>query len=456
MENYRSQESGRGQANSDTLDQSNTIDPVIPQTGKAKWLIALICALILLATILITLGVLKAMKKPETKKSLDNTMAVIATDAKLQDVQLMVNVQGEARPRTEIDLVPEVAGKIVYVSPNFIEGGIFKQGETLLQIDDSDYKVAVIRAQASVAQAEQALVREKAEGEIARQDWEELGSGDPSALTLRKPQLQQAQAALSATKAELQQANLQLTRTAVKAPFDGRVRTKASDLGQYVGPGARLGRIFSTDITEVRLALTDSDLAKLDLPIAYVANSVEVAPSVKLSAVIAGQTRVWNGKIMRTDSTYDTQTRAIYAIAEVFDPYNSGAAEGGFPLAPGLFVDAEIAGYQLEQVIVVPRDGLRPDDKVYVVDMGGNATVKDAVVIDTNSERAVLKAGINQGDLVILSPLEKSAISRTFKVLNADDPNEVLVAPPKPEEEASSDDEEQEQSDDKEKDGESK
>lgn len=456
MQKYGNQQPDGGQANPYTLDQSNTIDPVIPQTRKAKWLIALICALILLVTILITLGVLKAMKKPETKKSLDNTMAVIATDAKLQDVQLMVNVQGEARPRTEIDLVPEVAGKIVYVSPNFIEGGIFKQGETLLQIDDSDYKVAVIRAQASVAQAEQALVREKAEGEIARQDWEELGSGDPSALTLRKPQLQQAQASLSAAKAELQQANLQLTRTAVKAPFDGRVRNKASDLGQYVGPGARLGRIFSTDITEVRLALTDSDLSKLDLPIAYVANSVDVAPSVKLSAVIAGQTRVWNGKIMRTDSTYDTQTRAIYAIAEVFDPYNSGAAEGGFPLAPGLFVDAEIAGYQLEQVIVLPRDGLRPDDKVYVVDLEGNATVKDAIVIDTNSERAVLKSGINQGDLVILSPLEKSAISRTFKVLNADDPNEVLVDPPTPKEESNSDDEEQEQSDEKEKDAESK
>ena len=193
--------------------------------------------------------------------------------------------------------------------------------------------MAVIRAQAGVAQAEQALVREKAEGEIARQDWEELGSGDPSALTLRKPQLQQAQATLLAAKAELQQANLQLKRTAVQAPFDGRVITKNSDLGQFVAPGARLGRIFSTDIAEVRLALTDSDLAKLDLPLAYVADSRDTAPDVKLSAIIAGQNRVWQGKIMRTDSTYDTQTRAMYAIAEVVAPYSAGAAEGNFPVS---------------------------------------------------------------------------------------------------------------------------
>ncbi len=408
---------------------------VSPQSGKAKWLIALICLVILLVTILVTFGIIQAMKKPETKKEADTTMAVLAAPARLENVQLMVSAQGEARARTEIDLVPEVAGKVVYVSPNFIDGGIFKQGETLLQIEDSDYKVAVIRAEAGVAQAQQALVREKAEGEIARQDWEELGSGDPSALTLRKPQLQQAQATLLAAKAELQQANLQLKRTAVQAPFDGRVITKNSDLGQFVAPGARLGRIFSTDIAEVRLALTDNDLAKLDLPIAYVAESRETAPDVKLSAIIAGQNRVWQGKIMRTDSTYDTQTRAMYAIAEVIAPYATGAAEGNFPLAPGLFVDAEIAGYQMNDVIVLPRGGLRPENKVYVVNDEGKATIRDAVVVDSDAQRAVLKSGVESGELVIVSPLEKSAISRSFKVLDSNDPDKILVDPPSPDDE---------------------
>jgi len=408
---------------------------VSPQSGKAKWLIALICLLILLVTVLVTFGIIKAMKKPETKKEADTTMAVLAAPARLENVQLMVSAQGEARPRTEIDLVPEVAGKVVYVSPNFIDGGIFKQGETLLRIEDADYKVAVIRAEAGVAQAEQALVREKAEGEIARQDWEELGSGDPSALTLRKPQLQQAQATLLAAKAELQQTNLQLKRTAVQAPFDGRVITKNSDLGQFVAPGARLGRIFSTDIAEVRLALTDNDLAKLDLPIAYVADSRDTAPDVKLSAIIAGQNRVWQGKIMRTDSTYDTQTRAMYAIAEVVAPYATGAAEGNFPLAPGLFVDAEIAGYQMNDVIVLPRGGLRPENKIYVVNDEGKATIRDAVVVDSDAQRAVLRSGVESGELVIVSPLEKSAISRSFKVLDSSDPDTILVDPPSPDNE---------------------
>lgn len=439
MQKYGNQEFSNEGSSVTTLGQVNPADSVTPQGGKAKWLIALICLLILLVTVLVTFGIIKAMKKPETKKAADTTMAVLAAPAQLENVQLMVTAQGEARPRTQIDLVPEVAGKVVYVSPNFIDGGIFKQGETLLQIEDSDYKVAVIRAQAGVAQAEQALVREKAEGEIARQDWEELGSGDPSALTLRKPQLQQAQATLLAAKAELQQTNLQLKRTAVQAPFDGRVITKNSDLGQFVAPGARLGRIFSTDIAEVRLALSDNDLAKLDLPIAYVADSRETAPDVKLSAIIAGQNRVWQGKIMRTDSTYDTQTRAMYAIAEVVAPYATGAAEGNFPLAPGMFVDAEIAGYQMNDVIVLPRGGLRPENKIYVVDDQGKATIRDAIVVDTDAQRAVVRSGVEAGELVIISPLEKSAITRSFKVLDSSDPDKILVEPPSVEEDEATD-----------------
>jgi len=236
-------------------------------------------------------------------------------------------------------------------------------------------------------------------------------------------------------EAELQQAELMLERTEVKAPFSGRVLNQNADLGEYVAPSSNLGRIFSTDTTRVRLALTDDELAKLDLPIAFVAADAESAPDVKLSATIGGETRVWNGKIMRTDSTYDPQTRAMYAIAEVFDPYGAGAADGKYPLAPGLFVDAEIGGYNLEQVVVLSRDGLRPENKIYVVDEQGKATERTATVIDTNVKRAVLSAGVSPGEMVILSPMERSQLSTTFKVLDAKDPNVVLVDP-KPADEA--------------------
>ncbi|HFB54618.1 MAG TPA: efflux RND transporter periplasmic adaptor subunit, partial [Hellea balneolensis] len=221
-----------------------------------KILVIVIPILIILAFVIVS-SILKAMKpEPEVKKRSRPVLAVMATMAVSDTVRLNVNVQGETRPRTEIDLVPEVAGKIVYVSPKFLSGGLFAKGDVLYKIDSANFDVAVIRAQASVARAQQVLTREEAEGEIARQDWADLSDGKTASdLTLRKPQLLEAQAGLQSALADLQNAQLNLKRATVRAPFAGRVREKLVDLGQYVGPGTKLGRIFSTDYTEIRLAL---------------------------------------------------------------------------------------------------------------------------------------------------------------------------------------------------------
>ena len=397
-----------------------------------KLLVVLIPILIVIGFVVGASVIIKLNKKPEEKKRAFNTLAVMADYAVQDNVQLTVSAQGESRPQTEIDLVPEVGGKIVYVSPNFVEGGSIQKGETLIRIEDADFQVSVVRAMANIAQAEQVLIREQAEGEIARQDYAELGRGEASALALRKPQQAQAQASLQLAQAELDAAKLQLTRTEVKAPFSGRVRTKSSDLGQYVTPGRTLGRIFSTNIIEVRLPLTDNDFAKMDLPIAYIAKNRASAPDVKLSAVIAGKRQYWDAKIMRTDSAYDPQTRALSAIAEVLDPYGKGKSQNGVPIAPGLFVDAEIGGKIYENVIVLPRDGLRPEDEVYVVDTKGKIGVRNVEVLDSDPNRAVVRSGVDAGDLVVLSPMEKSRIAMTLKVLDVNNPETVLVDPPKP------------------------
>jgi len=409
----------------------NTFDEAASGASLWRKIFAVLIPIAIFAGFLLLVLAAKRMeKKPEVKKRTRPVFAVMATAAVSDKVQLSVKAQGESRPRTEIDLVPEVGGKIVYVSPKFLSGGLFSKGDVLYRIDQADYNVGVVRAEASVARARQVLTREEAEGAIAAQDWEDLGEGrEASALTLREPQLLEAQAGLQSAQADLENAQLRLARTEVKAPFNGRVREKLAGLGQYVNPGSRLGRIFSTDIAEVRVALTDADLAKLDLPVAYFAKSKDSAPDVEVSAIVGGKLRVWNGKIMRTDSTYDTKTRSLFAIAEVKNPYGSGAAEGGYPLTPGMFVDVTIKGKIFQSVVVIPRDGLRPEDIVYVVNDEGVAEVRNVAVIDKNPKRAVLESGLEIGEYVILSPLEKSQVSLKFKALDVNDPSIVLVEP---------------------------
>ena len=424
-----------------------------PRRGKMKKFLGILVLVlkflvplfIILVFVGLGFGLKAASKKPEVKKKSRPVLAVMATTAFSDTVQLSVNVQGQSRPRTEIDLVPEVGGKIVTVSSKFISGGIFNKGDVLYRIDPADYNVAVVRAQSTVARAKQVLLREESEGAIAKLDWDDLGNGkQASDLTLRKPQLLEARAGLQSAEADLENARIRLRRTAVTAPFNGQVREKFADIGQYVNPGSRLGRIFSTDIAEVRLALSDADIARINLPLAFVAKSRASAPDVKLSVTIGGQLREWSGKIMRTDAAYDPQTRSMFAIAEVVDPYGKGMANGNFPLAPGLFVDAAIAGKTIENVIIIPRDALRPEDKVYTVNEEGIAKSHDVIVVDTNPDRAVLLSGLNPGELVIVSPLEKSQISLTFRVLDSKDPTKILIEPKKDEEE---EDKEEEKSD---------
>ncbi len=396
-----------------------------------KFLVILVPLLILFATFLAMGAMSAGKKKPEVSKRKARVMAVRAVEAYRDTVSLTVEVQGQARPRTEVDMSPQVGGKIIYVSPQFVAGGLFSKGEVLLRLEQADYDVAVLRAEASVARAQQVVVREKAEGQIAAEDWADLGRGKvASPLTLRKPQLAEAQASLKSAQADLDNAKLQLSRTIIRAPFSGRIKERFADIGQFVGPGARLARVFSTGAIEVPLSLNDADLARLNLPVSMSSGSKAKKLPVVLSAVIAGKRRVWQGKIVRTDGVFDPQTRTLSAIVEVRDPFGKGLSDDGIPLPPGLFVNAEITGKTLDDVLIIPRDSLRPENKIYTVNAVGEAEVRDGIVLDTNAERAVIASGIEAGDLVIISPLEKSQLTLKFKVLDANDPSIVLVEPP--------------------------
>lgn len=349
------------------------------------------------------MGAMRPKIKPETPEVTPPT--VFYATAEPRSVTLDVYAQGEVRPRTDITLTAEVSGRIVATGPGFVEGGAFKAGDLLVRIEDADYRLAVTSARARVAQAAESLKREEAEAVLAARDYEELGRGrDPSELTLRLPQLAQAKAAYEAARADLKAAELSLERTEVKAPFDGRVRNRLAGQGQFVAPGSQLGRIFATDVAEIRLALTDGDLAKLGLPIAFAETAEQPGPPVLLSAVIAGAAHEWRGRIARTDGAIDPATRQVSAIAVVDDPYGAGADDGA-PLAVGLFVDARIAGRPLDRAFVLPRSALYGRDEVYVIAADDTLRRRKVTVVSAERDSIIVTAGLETGERVATSPL---------------------------------------------------
>lgn len=358
--------------------------------------------------------------KPERADNTVRPASVFVAEAAPQPVVLTVESQGEVRPLIEIDLSAQVSGRIDYVNPNFVQGGFFEAGETLVRVEDADYRLAVTRAEALVAQRRQQLVREQAESDLAREEWQSLGRGDASALTLREPQLADAQAQLAAAEASLAEARLNLERTRVSAPFAGRVRTKSADLGQYVGPGTRLGRVFATDAVEVALPLSDGELAMLNMPLAFQASDAMPGSEVRLSALVGGALREWTGRIVRTDAVIDTQTRTLNAIVEVDDPYGDAAAGAGAPLAIGLFVTAEIEGRSIDNAYVLPRAALRAEDRMYVAERDGTLSVRTVDVIDSSAERVVVASGVTAGERVITSPIRGAIDGMAVRALGPD------------------------------------
>ena len=346
--------------------------------------------------------------KPAPKKSEEPELrptALFVEPVRRERVVLTVTAQGDVRPVTEIDLVAQVSGRIVKVAPAFVEGGSVAPGQTLIEIEPDDYRLRVTEAESRVAEARLALAEEEARAEIARKQWNWKGAPTkPAPLALRTPHLAQARARLAAAEAELENARLNLARTRISVPFPGRVREKSADIGQFVSAGMKLGRVFATDRVQIRLPLTDRQFAQLGIPLAYMAATPEAGPKVTLRAQLAGRLRHWTGHIVRTDAAIDPQTRLLYAIAEVAEPYGA-AADEGMPLPVGLFVTAEIAGQRLDSALVVPRPALRSDNRVFVVDDEDRLSIRRVEVLATDDERAILAGDLTEGERVVISPL---------------------------------------------------
>ena len=370
---------------------------------------------IILPVLFVVAGVYGAWKMVESRpevitEAVERTVPTVrAVSVKPENIRLSIYSQGTVMARTETDLIPEISGKVLYVSPSLAAGGFFEEGEVLLRIDPHDYELALIRARAEVAQAELRLEQERAEADVAAEEWAKVGDGTTaSPLVLREPQVAQATAALSAAKAMLEQAEWDLARTEIKAPFDGRVRRENIDVGQYVGRGASLAQLYSIDVAEVRLPLPNEELAYVDIPLSYRydTDSKATSPEVLLRAEWAGKEYVWKGRIVRTEGEIDASTRMLYAVASVQDPYARGNDPDRPPLAVGMFVRAEIRGNVLPGAIALPRGAIRGSDTVYVIDSESRLRFRRVEIFKREPDRVILRSGLEKGEEVCISPLE--------------------------------------------------
>jgi len=362
--------------------------------------------LVLFAGIAIVFGLSAAKPDPEKKEDETRLVSLYVDEVKSEMVTVTVRTQGEVRPKTEIDLIPQVSGRIVAMSDTFNDGAEFAPGEMLLKIDDTDYRLALVRAEAEVASAQTEVERQLATAEIKEQEWrEDRKRGEqPTDFALNLTQVSEAKARLRSAEADLRQARLDVERTEIRVPFPGRVRERSVGIGQYVTAGSKLGRVFSVDTVEVPLPLTDTQLVELNLPLGYMANEFVDGPRVRFRATLGNRDYFWEGRIVRVNAAVDQDTRLIYATAEVFDPYGE-AAISGMPMAVGLFVNAEIESVSERAAYIMPRLALRAQNKVYVINDQNRLEIRSVDVLSTSEDLVLVTAGVTAGDRVVTSTL---------------------------------------------------
>ncbi|MEL7447854.1 MAG: efflux RND transporter periplasmic adaptor subunit [Pseudomonadota bacterium] len=353
----------------------------------------LLSTFILVAAVAIT-GGLASMKPPPEKK--DTTKLDVLVDVMpltVESVAFTVESQGTVRPRTETVLVAEVAGPIVSLSPKFVAGGVFEANEELMRIDPEIFRVTVEQARA-------VLTQRQIEFDGA-QSLKDRGYRAEAELAA-------ASAALATAKADLARARRDLDRTSIRLPYAGLVRARETDLGQYVTPGTRLGVTFATDYAEVRLPLTDADLAFLNLPEASaVGTAANVGPEVTLEATVRGKPAQWQARLTRGEGVVDERTRVTFAVARVDDPYRFDAANpDAVPLPVGTFVSARIRGISRDDIIKVPRSAVRGGTQLLFVDDEKRLDIRTVDVLRSDSSYAYIVGGALPGERITSTTIE--------------------------------------------------
>ena len=374
-------------------------------------------ALILMVGILCASVLVAARARVETKPPVAAAPLVRIRTVIPADVRLDVRGQGSVHPRTESNLVAEVDGRVVWVSPRLVTGGFFDEDEALLRLDPTDHELAVARTAAGVestasklALARKTLERTRTLAETGAMSKIELDDAENAARV--------AEALHREAEAAFQQARRNLARTEIRAPFEGRVRAESVDVGQFVSRGAPLATLYAVDFAEVRVPLPDSDLAFLNLDLTdRELGAGKKGPRVDLKATFAGEERLWQGHLIRTEGEIDRRSRMVHLVVRVEEPYGAAAEDGGAPLAVGLFVDVEIEGKPLRGAVVLPRGALRGKDKVLVVDSEDRLEWRQIEIARKSGDEVVITGGLDAGDRVLLSTLEAATAGTQVRAI---------------------------------------
>lgn len=316
--------------------------------------------------------------------------------------RVVIEAMGLAIPAREVRLQPEVSGRIVHVHPQLVEGGIIREGEVLVRIEDRTYRAAQARAQAALKTAQSSYRIEEGQQQLAKEDWALMQQLAPEmaadqALALREPQRDSAQAAVESAQAALDEATFNLEHTVITAPFDAAVVSADAEIGARAAPGTVLAHLVGTKAGWVRASIPVDQLEWLQF---------RGGPGGRGSAAViylqGGQDR--QGEVIRRLPDLELNARMARILVEVKDPL---ALEHGqaAPLLLNDYVRLAIEGAELKEVYDIPRKALRDGHEIWLMDGQGTLRMHPITLVWGNREHVAVRASLPPEPQLIISEL---------------------------------------------------
>ncbi len=341
-------------------------------------------------------------KEPKMKRKAPKKQAIAVETILMKPGNYISSVQamGTVMPDTQITLKSKVAGEVIFISPKFVQGGVVKKGETLIMLEDSDYKIDIQKAKSALDKALSSLAIEKGSQMVAKEELKLINKASQGVvkatdLALRKPQLIQAKAEVERAQADLEKARLNLSRTKVIVPFNALVLERQVNIGSLVTIQGMIATLVDVDTYRVEAQVPPDRLS-----------SLMISEKNGSEAIIRSQysKQTWQGKAVRTTGKMTSKSRMAGVIILVTDPMGLNRGENNPQLLLDDHVDVRIMGETLENVFKIPRAVLRDGSTVWIYN-SGFLEIKKVSLAWKEDGQVFIKSGINPGDALITSDL---------------------------------------------------
>ena len=280
-----------------------------------------------------------------------------------------VEVPGSLMPYEETEIRPEISGRLTYL--NLREGMPVSKGTLLAKLYDGDLQAQLKKLQVQLAISEKTVDRYKELLKIQGISQQEYDLAELQVNNLR---------------ADIDIVRVNISRTEVRAPYNGKLGLKNVSMGAYVSPTTVLTTLRKVD--QLKLEFT--------VPEKY-SQSMKRGSPVKFS--LEGTKDKFTATVIANENSIEANTRTLKVLAVV----NANAAS----LVPGAFAKVNLQMDKNNQALVVPTQAVIPQarNKKVLVYKNGSAT---SVIVETglrDSSFVQIESGLNAGDTVLTTGL---------------------------------------------------